>query len=96
LIFNVHDKGVATCLDAKTGDELWTRRLGGEFSAALLYGDGKVYLFDHDGATTVLKADREYTELAKNRLDDGCMASPAVTGKALILRTRSALYRVEE
>ena len=96
LIFNVHDKGVATCLDAKTGEELWTQRLGGEFSAALLYGDGKVYFCDHTGTTTVVKPAREYTELAKNQLDDGCLASPAVTGKALIWRTRSALYRIEE
>jgi outer membrane protein assembly factor BamB len=96
LIFNVHDSGVASCLDAKTGDELWSKRLGGEYSAALLYGDGKVYFCSHDGSTTVLKAARGYTELAKNQFDDGFMASPAVTGKALILRTKSALYRVEE
>jgi hypothetical protein len=43
-----------------------------------------------------VKPAREYVELAKNQLDDGFMASPAVTGKALILRTKSALYRVEE
>jgi outer membrane protein assembly factor BamB len=43
-----------------------------------------------------VKATKEYTELAKNQLDDGFMATPAVTGKALILRTRSAIYRIEE
>jgi hypothetical protein len=96
LVLNVHDGGVASCLDAATGEELWSRRLGGEFSAALLAGDGKVYFCDHTGSTTVVKPAREYIELAKNQLDDGCMASPAVTGKSLILRTRSALYRIEE
>jgi outer membrane protein assembly factor BamB len=96
LVLNVHDKGVATCLDAKTGEELWNKRLGGEFSAALLAGDGKVYFCDQDGTTTVVKPARDYVELARNKLDDGCMATPAVTGKALILRTRSALYRIEE
>jgi len=96
LILNVHDKGVASCLDAKNGKELWTNRLGGEFSAALLYGDGKVYFCDHTGTTTVVKPARQYKELAVNKLDDGCLASPAVTGKALIWRTRSALYRIEE
>jgi len=58
--------------------------------------DGKVYYCGQDGNTTVLKAAREYIELAKNKFDDGFMASPAVSGKALILRTKSALYRVEE
>lgn len=97
LIFNVHDDGYATCLDAKTGDVLWNQRLSGKFSASPLYADGKVYFFGDDSSiTTVVKAAREYIELAKNKFDDGFMASPAVTGKALILRTRSALYRVEE
>src|SRR5437762_12984723 len=97
LIFNVHDgTGVASCIDAKTGEELWSKRLGGEFSASPLYADGKVYYCGQDGNTTVVKAAREYIELAKNKLADGFMASPAVTGKALILRTRSAIYRVEE
>lgn len=96
LIFNVHDRGVASCLDASTGEELWHERLSGEFSASPLYADGKVYFFGQDGVTTVVKPSRTYEELAKNTLADGFMSSPAVTGKALILRTRSALYRVEE
>jgi outer membrane protein assembly factor BamB len=97
LIFNVDDNpGVASCIDAKTGQELWSRRLSGEYSASPLYADGKIYYLGQDGTATVVKADREYVELAKNNLDDGFMASPAVTGKALILRTKSALYRVEE
>jgi len=97
LIFNVHDDGVASCLDAKTGQELWSKRLSGKFSASPLYADGKIYYCGDDNrTTTVVKAAREYEELAANEFDDGFMASPAVTGKALILRTRSALYRVEE
>src|SRR5262245_24091826 len=97
LIFNVDDNpGVATCIDAKTGAELWSKRLSGEFSASPLYAAGKIYYCGQDGITTAVKADREYTELAKNQFDDGFMASPAVTGNALILRTRSAIYRVEE
>jgi outer membrane protein assembly factor BamB len=96
LIFNVHDKGVASCIDAKTGEELWSKRLTGEFSASPLFADGKIYYCGQDGVTTVIKADREYVELAKNQFDDGFMATPAVTGKALILRTKSAIYRVEE
>src|SRR4029078_6321895 len=45
LIFNVHDDGVASCLDAKTGEERWSKRLGGKFSAPPLYADGKIYFF---------------------------------------------------
>jgi outer membrane protein assembly factor BamB len=96
FVFNVHDGGVASCLNAKTGEELWSKRLSGAYSASPLLADGKVYYFGEDGSATVIKVAPEYTELAKNTLDDGFMASPAVTGKALILRTRSAIYRVEE
>jgi len=96
LIFNVHDMGFASCVDAKTGEEQWSKRLGGEFSASPLFADGKIYFCGQDGNTTVVKPAREYVELAKNTLDDGFMASPAVTGKALILRTKSAIYRIEE
>lgn len=96
LIFNVHDGGVASCLEAQSGKELWSKRLGRAFSASPLYADGKVYFFDEDGLATVVKAAAEYVEIAQNQLDDGFMASPAVTGKALILRTKGAIYRVEE
>ncbi len=95
-IFNVHDGGVASCLDAKTGEERWSKRLTGAFSASPLFADGKVYYFGEDGTATVIKAAPEYVELATNTLDDGFMASPAVAGHGLILRTKSALYCVEE
>jgi outer membrane protein assembly factor BamB len=96
LIFNVHDTGIASCLDAKTGEEVWSKRLSGEFSASPLYADGKVYYCGQDGNVTVIKPAREFTELAQNKFEDGFMATPAVTGKSLILRTKSALYRIEE
>jgi outer membrane protein assembly factor BamB len=95
LIYNVHDAGVATCNEATTGKEVWTHRLGGNFSASPIYGDGKIYFLSQEGKTHVVKPGREFTQLAENTLADGFMASPAVTGKSLILRTRSALYRIE-
>ncbi len=95
LIFDVHDAGVASCLDAKTGQQLWTKRLGGAFSASPIAALGRVYFFDEQGKGTVVKVGRTYEELATNTLDDGCKASPAVVGKAIILRTQTALYRIE-
>jgi outer membrane protein assembly factor BamB len=95
LIYVVSDGGVASCLEAKSGKEVWTHRLGGEFSAALVAARDRIYFCDEQGKTTVIKAGRQYQELATNTLDDGCKASPAVVGQALILRTKSALYRIE-
>jgi outer membrane protein assembly factor BamB len=95
LIFLVHDAGVASCVDAKTGSVQWSKRLSGRFSASPISAGGRVYYFGEDGTTTVVRAAREYEELASNHLDDGCMASPAATGRALIVRTKTNLYRIE-
>ena len=96
LIYVVSDGGVLSCLEAKTGKEVWTARLGGKYSSSPLYADGHIYFFSHEGKTTVIDPGREYKEVAVNQLDDGFMASPAVTGKALILRTITHLYRIEK
>lgn len=96
LIYVISDGGVASCLEAKSGKEVWTERLGGKYSASPLYADGHIYFFSHEGKATVIKPGREYKEVAVDQLDDGFMASPAVTGKALILRTTTHLYRIEK
>jgi outer membrane protein assembly factor BamB len=96
LLFMVSDSGIVSCLEAATGKELWQERLGGDYAASLLSADGRVYCFGQDGKATVLKAGRTFEVRASNRLADGFMASPAVDGKALILRTKTHLYRIEE
>jgi outer membrane protein assembly factor BamB len=95
LIFSMDDRGVATCIEALTGDYVWTERVGGEFSSSPVYVDGRIYFFDHTGKTTVIAPERTYTLLAANQLADGFRASPAVAGKAFFLRTEKALYRIE-
>lgn len=94
-IFAVSDKGIATCIEATTGELIWQERLGGQYSASPIHADGRIYFFSHDGKATVIEAAGEYKELAVNQLDAGFMASPAVAGNALILRTKTHLYRVE-
>jgi outer membrane protein assembly factor BamB len=95
LLFMVNDGGVATCLEAKTGAEVWHARLSDSYSASPIAADGHIYFFSEDGKTTVIDAGRTFKVLAENSLDDGFMASPAVDGHALYLRTRSSLYRIE-
>lgn len=94
LIFNVDDDGIASCVDAQNGEQVWQKRLGGEFSASAMAVNNKIYLFDHDGKSYVFAGDRSGNVIAENQLDDGCMASPVVVDNNLILRTRSALYRI--
>lgn len=95
LIFMVNDAGIVSCLDAVTGDYVWQSRVSGEYSASPLLSNGRIYLFNEEGKTTVIEAGRTFKVLAENQLGDGFMASPAVDGDALILRSRTKVYRVE-
>ncbi len=95
-IFMVSDRGVATCLDAGTGKALWQNRLGGDVSASPLYAEGRIYFCNQDGRTFVVAAEPKFELLATNTLEAGCMASPAVYGRALFLRTETHLYRIED
>ena len=97
LVYCVDDGGIASCVDAATGEQTWRHRIGGEHSASPIYVDGHIYFFDQSGKTTVMVPDgQQYQPIAVNELDDGFMASPAVAGKALFLRTKTHLYRIEE
>jgi outer membrane protein assembly factor BamB len=95
LLFTVNDGGIATCIEARSGEIVWQQRLDGQYSASPLAAEGRVYFFSHEGKTTVIEAGRTYKELAVNTLPGGFMASPAVSGKALFLRTTTHLYRIE-
>ena len=95
LILMVNDVGIVSCVEAKTGTMVWQSRIGGTFSASPLYAAGRIYVFDEDGKATVLDAGREFKVLAENHLDNGFMASPAVAGDALFLRTSKDVYRIE-
>ena len=95
LIYTAAEESFITCLEAATGQTVWTERVGGKYAASPIYADGRLYFFDQDGTTIVLKPGRALEVLASNKLADGFMASPAVSDKALFLRTRTHLYRVE-
>jgi outer membrane protein assembly factor BamB len=95
LIYTAAEETYVTCLDAATGQAVWAERIGGKYAASPVYADGRLYFFSQEGRTTVLKPGRTFEVLATNTLADGFMASPAVSGKAFFLRTRTHLYRVE-
>lgn len=89
------DSGLVRCLDAKTGQELWKQRLAPAFVASPLYANGLLYLFSSKALTIPLKPGRECQTLPPSQLTGRLMASPAVSGNALFLRTDTHLYRIE-
>ena len=96
LLFGIDDGGIATCVEAKTGAEVWRERVGGNYSASPIYADGNIYFCSEEGKATVVKAGRQFTKVSQNTLPDGFMASPAAVDSALYLRTRTHLYRIEK
>jgi outer membrane protein assembly factor BamB len=95
-LYMVSDRGVLACLDALSGKELWTHRLGGNYSASPVYADGRLYFCSEEGQAFVLAPGKEFKLLATNQLDGRLMASPAVVERALFLRTDTHLYRIEQ
>ncbi len=91
-----NDTGILTCLNALDGDEVWRARVGGNYSASPLLAGDFIYLFSQEGKTTVIKAGGPFEVVAENELSEGCNASAAVDGSALIVRTTTQLYRIEQ
>jgi outer membrane protein assembly factor BamB len=96
LLYMVNDQGFALCVDAQTGAIVWRERLRGKHSASPIYGTGRIYFFSEKGVASVLEPGRTFKLLAENQLDERQMATPAVTGEAFILRTKTHLYRLED
>ncbi len=90
----VNDRGIVWCLDARTGKEVWgpQRIQHGIYSASPVLADGKVYITNEDGVTTVFRAGAKFELLAENNLDDYTLSSPAISDGQIFLRTAQYLY----
>lgn len=95
-LYMVTDNGIATCVDAKTGQELWRARLGGNHSASPIYADGKIYFLSEEGESVVIAPGRQLKHLVTNQLDGPTLASMAVSGGSLFIRSATHLYRISE
>jgi outer membrane protein assembly factor BamB len=94
FFYIVDDKGIARCLDAKSGKEIWgpQRLKPGSYSSSPVLADNKIYVVNEEGLTTVLKAGPNFEALAENSLDDLCLSSPAISDGQIFIRTAQFLY----
>jgi outer membrane protein assembly factor BamB len=90
--FLVSDRGMASCLEARTGKYMWTQRLGRHHSASPVSAEGRLYFLDDDGQTFVIRAAGKFELLATNKLGDKCFASPAISRGEIIIRSARYLY----
>ncbi|MCP4379173.1 MAG: PQQ-like beta-propeller repeat protein [bacterium] len=97
LLYGGTHRGYAVCFEAKTGKNVWSKRIGNAYSASPIYADGRIYLFNERRGAIVIKPGRTYKKLATNTLGQTrIMSSPAISGKAIFLRTETHLYRIEK
>jgi outer membrane protein assembly factor BamB len=96
LLYMIDDGGIASCVDAKNGETLWTERVSGNYSASPIYAAGHIFFCSEEGKVALLAPGRQFKQLAENKFDDGFMASPAVSGNSLLLRSKTHLYCVEK
>jgi outer membrane protein assembly factor BamB len=93
-LYVVSDNGIAQCLDARTGEPYWQRRLKGNHSASPVYADGRIYFLSEEGTATVIEPGHQFRELASNQLDGDTLASIAVSSGSIFIRSDTHLYRI--
>jgi len=94
FFYIVNDRGILWCLDANTGAEVYgqQRIKPGTYSGSPVLADGKIYVTNEDGLTTVLQAGPKFEVLAENPLNDYCLSSPAISDGQIFIRTAGYLY----
>jgi outer membrane protein assembly factor BamB len=92
----INDKGIVWCLDAKTGAEVYgqQRLKPGTYSGSPVLADGKIYVTDEDGLTTVIAAGPKFEVLSENPLGEYCLSSPAISDGRIYIRTSGHLYAI--
>jgi outer membrane protein assembly factor BamB len=95
-VYVVNDRGIMFCLDARTGRELYGRQRlrPGTYSASPVLADGRIYVVNEDGLTSVVKSGPAFQLLAENELDDYTLSSPAISSGQIFLRTTKFLWAI--
>jgi outer membrane protein assembly factor BamB len=95
-VFWNSDDGFLSCAEAATGTVRWKHRMGEGTIASPIVAAGRVYFFGREGRTVVVKPGPAFEALAENKVEGPVIATPAVAGKSLFIRTDTHLYRLEK
>jgi outer membrane protein assembly factor BamB len=93
-LYFVADNGIASCVDAKTGERHWMERLGGNFSASPVLANGRVLFLNEAGVATWVKTGVKFEALGQNEVPGRTFATPAFADGAMYLRTDTTLYKI--
>ena len=97
-LYVVNDRGIVFVMDAKTGEPVYgpERLRRGTYSASPVLADGKIYVTNEDGVTSVFRDGPEFELMAENDFDDYCLSSPAISDGQIFIRTTGYLYAIGE
>jgi outer membrane protein assembly factor BamB len=93
-LYVINDRGIMWCLEPRTGKEIYGRQrlAAGTYSGSPVLADGKIYVTNEDGVTSVVKAGPTFQLLASNDFDDYTLSSPAISEGQIFIRTQKHLY----
>jgi outer membrane protein assembly factor BamB len=91
-VYALHSSGILTCGDAKDGKELWKERVKGPIAASPVAGDGRIYIVNEKGLTSVVKLGDKPEIESQNDLADDILATPAIADGAIYMRSDKFLY----
>jgi len=94
LIYTVTTRNILMCIDAATGEEIWSTHVTSNYNASPIYINGNIWFFSVKGEVLVIKAGRKYEVVANNQMDSGVWATPAILRNSVIMRTQKYLYRI--
>jgi outer membrane protein assembly factor BamB len=95
-LYLINDRGIVWCLDAKTGVEVYGRQRlrSATYSGSPVLADGKVYITDEDGVTSIFRAGARFERIAENDLGEYTLSSPAISNGQIFIRTDRFLYAI--
>jgi outer membrane protein assembly factor BamB len=95
LLYVLTDNGILSAYEVATGTRVYQTRVSpavGGFSSSPVAAAGRIYLASEDGLVMVIRAGRKFEVLASNDMNEVCMATPALSGDLLLVRTKTHLY----
>ena len=96
LIYTVNTFNKLMCIDAASGEEVWSKHLLSNYDASPIYVNGNIWFFSVKGEVLTIKEGRKYEVIASNKMESGIWATPAVLRNSIIVRTQNYLYRIAQ
>ena len=93
-LYFVSDKGIASCVNAKTGETHWSERLKGSYSASPIFANGRILFLNEAGTATWVKVGKQFEQLGENQVPGRTLATPAFQDGAMYIRTDEHLYKI--